>query len=534
MRLGHLAAPAGTARGGARPLPPGARLPPARRPRAAQPHPDRAPPAAGRRAPPPRPRARKASAALGARASTSSAGCGWAPTTPSPATTPRACTRCWGSASWRSTACSAPRATGVRSRWNARNRSPTSTPCAATRGSAPSSRAPRDPARRRRGDARPAARGARGPAGRGRTDRRASSRDRGAAGRGRARGRRWAWCCPGLVNAHTHLYSALARGMPRPSRAAAQLRRDPGEGVVAARPRARRGVDLPVGAWWAPSTPRSRAPPSSSTTTRRRRIIAGSLGTHPPRDRGGRPALGPLLRGDRPQRCRRPRRRARRERGLSARGRRRVTRGMIGAHASFTLCEDGLAAAGAALARRRARACTCTWRRTARTSKTAARATASRCPSGWTRHGLLRTARAVRALRPPHAGRDPRGVHGKGGLDRPQPALEHEQRGRLRGLRPCGAPRWAPTASTRTCWRKRARRSSRCGRRGAPTRTRRRWAARRRPSPGCGALRPALRQARRGRAGRPGGPRLPPPTAADADNLAGHLLFGIDRSHVPP
>ena len=46
---------------------------------------------------------------------------------------------------------------------------------------------------------------------------------------------------PGAVCAHTHLYSGLARyGMPPPAAAAAELPADPGTGVVAARPRARR------------------------------------------------------------------------------------------------------------------------------------------------------------------------------------------------------------------------------------------------------------------------------------------------------
>ena len=46
---------------------------------------------------------------------------------------------------------------------------------------------------------------------------------------------------PGFVNAHTHLYSALARGMPGPPVPPAQLPRDPRARLVAPRPRARRG-----------------------------------------------------------------------------------------------------------------------------------------------------------------------------------------------------------------------------------------------------------------------------------------------------
>ena len=51
----------------------------------------------------------------------------------------------------------------------------------------------------------------------------------------------------GLVCGHHHLYSALARGMPRPAASAHRLPRDPGADLVAARRRPRPGDDPVVG-----------------------------------------------------------------------------------------------------------------------------------------------------------------------------------------------------------------------------------------------------------------------------------------------
>ena len=75
---------------------------------------------------------------------------------------------------------------------------------------------------------------------------------------------------PGNVCAHTHLYSALARGMPYALEPPRELPPDPAARLVAARPRARRGLACArrrSSAAWRRSSPGRRR---SSTTTRRR------------------------------------------------------------------------------------------------------------------------------------------------------------------------------------------------------------------------------------------------------------------------
>ena len=223
---------------------------------------------------------------------------------------------------------------------------------------------------------------------------------------------------PGLVCAHHHLYSALARGMPAPPATPHGLRRHPRAGLVATRPGPR------------PRDHRGRRP------TRRARGARARVHRHhrPPR----------VARCDRgqPLRHRRRLRRGRRAGVVTAYG---VTdrhgpdgakaglaenerfladggRGMVGVHAAFT-CERRHD-------RRRGRARrnlgvgvhvhVCRGPRRRRRGRAAGRA----------HHRRL----APRPRRPP-ADR-PRAV----GDDRPQPPVEHEQRGRLRPSDPVHEP----------------------------------------------------------------------------------------------
>ena len=82
---------------------------------------------------------------------------------------------------------------------------------------------------------------------------------------------------PGLVCAHHHLYSTLARGMPPPPADADRLHRDPRAGVVAARRRPRPRPGALVGPAGRGRGAGGRAPPPSSTTTPRPSAIDGSL-----------------------------------------------------------------------------------------------------------------------------------------------------------------------------------------------------------------------------------------------------------------
>ena len=98
---------AGPARGGDRAFPAGDRLRAAGGPRAAEPHPHRAAPAAGQRAPAAGPRRRGRRPSWPSPSRGSSAGCAWARTSRSAATTPPARTRCAGTWIPRSTTSSA-------------------------------------------------------------------------------------------------------------------------------------------------------------------------------------------------------------------------------------------------------------------------------------------------------------------------------------------------------------------------------------------------------------------------------------------
>jgi cytosine/adenosine deaminase-related metal-dependent hydrolase len=207
---------------------------------------------------------------------------------------------------------------------------------------------------------------------------------------------------PGLVNAHTHLYSALARGMPAPAVAP----RNFVEVLERVWWRLDRALDLESvylsGLWGAIDAARSgttvlfdhHSSPSAisgSLAVLRRAIEEVGLRSvlcYETTDRNGP---------------------AGREAGLAenaafaAAAGSETTRAMIGAHASFTLGEEALAAV--------ARACTCTWRRTARTSTTAARAGASRCRSAWPATGCAARAPCGRTastwIRRTHARRRP-------------------------------------------------------------------------------------------------------------------------------
>ena len=205
---------------------------------------------------------------------------------------------------------------------------------------------------------------------------------------------------PGLVNAHTHLYSALARGMPGPRVAPRSFvevlervwwRLDRAldaesvylSGLVGAIEAALSGTTLLIDHHSSPS------------------FIRGLAGRAAAGARGGGAALGALLRGDRPQRDRRA--------GISAWTRTRpsspyrspLTRGMIGGHASFTLSPESLDAAARRSCQRTGAASTSTSPRTRSTSRTAGPATAWALVERLDAHGLLVGAHAARALRAP-------------------------------------------------------------------------------------------------------------------------------------
>ena len=264
--------------------------------------------------------------------------------------------------------------------------------------------------------------------------------------------------------------------------------------------------------WWAPSRPPSRAPRCSSTTTPRRRFIRGSLAALRRAVEEVGPALGPLLRGHRPQRRRGPRPRAwRRTRPSQAGQRSPLTRGMIGAHASFTprrgeprpLAARSSSGRAAALhvhvAEDRADVEDCRARY------------GEALPERLPRHGLLDGARAAA----PTACTSRRRRSSRAGPRRGR-WIAHNPRSNMNNA--VGyAPHRRPAARGPGHRRHRRGHAGRDARRlpeDARRRPRRRvrghaGAAGRRPSAGGRALRPALRQAGRRRARRPRGARLP-------------------------
>ena len=146
---------------------------------------------------------------------------------------------------------------------------------------------------------------------------------------------------PGLVNAHSHLYSALARGMPSPSPPPATF------------------ADMLARVWW-------RLDRALDEEAIRLSALVGAIeaalsGTtfivdhhssprlrpgialHDSGRRGGdRASLVPLLRGQRPERAGGRGAGIEENAAFAAQGPTALTRGMFGAHASFTLSDETL------------------------------------------------------------------------------------------------------------------------------------------------------------------------------------------------
>ena len=242
---------------------------------------------------------------------------------------------------------------------------------------------------------------------------------------------------PGLVNAHTHLYSAMARGMPGPAvpprsfvevleRVWWRLDRALDEesvylsGLLGAIEAARSGTTLLVDHHSSPSFIRG------SLAVLRRAIEDVGLRSvlcYEVTDRNGT---------------------AGRDQGLEENAAfvaeaGDLTRGMVGAHASFTLSEDSLAAHRRARARAGpGRAHPCRGGPRGRRGLPGPLRRVAAAAAGAPRPA--RTARAVGPLRAPGSGRRG-GGRGRGRLDRAQPEVEHEQRRRLRRPRPDGPRR---------------------------------------------------------------------------------------------
>ena len=338
---------------------------------------------------------------------------------------------------------------------------------------------------------------------------------------------------PGLVNAHTHLYSALARGMPGP----------------AAHPRTFREILERV--WWR----LDRALDEETVALVRASwapIEAALSGTTVLIDHHSSPSF---IRGSL----------ADVKRAIESVGLRSVlcyevtdrngtegrdlgveenvafqrhdqtalTRGMIGGHASFTLSDESLDRLAPAVRETGSSVHVHVAEDRADVDGRARPLPVSRCRTGWSATACIgaRTLLAHCVHLQPEEVQD---VHVEGRLDRAQPALEHEQH---RGLRAGGGH-----APGRPGHRRHGRGHAGGGAGGLPQDARGRAAR----TPTAAALELLAGGHRLAAAlfGLPfgkldaGGPAdlvvldYRPPTPLTSDNLAGHLLFGLDRSHV--
>ena len=235
----------------------------------------------------------------------------------------------------------------------------------------------------------------------------------------------------GLVCAHHHLYSALAARHARAAPHARVVPGDPGADLVAARRRARpRDVAL-VG-----DARRARGAGVRDDRDRRPSRVAQRHRGQPDRDRRrvrrGRRACRVRVRRHRPARRRRRECGAGRERAVPPRRWTRPGRHPRGLH----------------LHRRHARGRGRARRATSASGVHIHVAEGTDDADAAKRLAHLTTDElAARALRPPRGRRRAARHH------RPQPPLQHEQRGRLRPARLASTTRWcsAPTASAPTC-----------------------------------------------------------------------------------
>ena len=268
--------------------------------------------------------------------------------------------------------------------------------------------------------------------------------------------------------AHASLLGPCARHALCP-RAAPELPRDPAARLVAPRPRPRRGQRSCLGARRRDGGAALRhhdpdRPPRFAERDRRlaRRGRGGA--------RGARGPLDPLLRDVRPRRAASgPLAGVDREPPVPAAGRRErlpLARGMVGAHASFTLSDETLDGLRRRLPPSSVSGCTSTSPRTRSTSADALARVRLRVVERLADAGALDDANAARPLRAPRRRARSASSVRSGATGRPQRALEHEQLGRPRAA--CGARRAAlrsaPTGSAPTCSRSRAPRSSGCAR----------------------------------------------------------------------
>ena len=221
---------------------------------------------------------------------------------------------------------------------------------------------------------------------------------------------------PGNVCAHTHLYSALARGMPYALAPPRELRPDPPARLVAPRPRARRGARPRVGArrrdgGAALRHDDARRPPRLAERdrrlARRGRDALGALGVRSVLCYETPTATGPSARAPGIEENRRFLERVRREQPPLARA-------LVGAHASFTLSDETLAACADAARTLGAGIHVHAAEDAAdeRDAVGALRRRASR--ERLARAGALERAHAARARRPPRRRRRSRSSHAAG------------------------------------------------------------------------------------------------------------------------